>query len=325
MAIIDVFNGDADGICSLLQLRQEQGREQTQAHQLITGIKRDIQLLKQVAVQSGDQVTVLDISLDKNRHDLMRILDSGAEVFYSDHHFFGDLPEHRNLTTRIDTDPDICTSLLINDYLDQRAHLWAITGTFGDNLNKSACTLADKHQLSEAQNKQLQKLGILINYNGYGADIADLHYPPAELFKLLFPYATPFDFINDSHSIYPLLESGYHQDYSNAGNLSSEFATEQVALFILPDEIWARRMSGVFSNDLVNQHPHRAHAVLTRNKQGGYLVSVRAPLNNKTGADELCRQFASGGGRKAAAGINHLPDDQLDLFIEQFTRQFSDS
>ncbi|OYW81954.1 MAG: hypothetical protein B7Z22_14920, partial [Hyphomonas sp. 32-62-5] len=37
-----------------------------------------------------------------------------------------------------------------------------------------------------------------------------------------------------------------------------------------------------------------------------YVVSVRAPLSNKAGADILCSQFATGGGRKAAAGINHL-------------------
>ena len=45
-------------------------------------------------------------------------------------------------------------------------------------------------------------------------------------------------------------------------------------------------------------------------------MSVRAPLNNKTGADEICRQFPSGGGRKAAAGINALPEDQLVTFID---------
>ncbi len=51
MAKIDVFNGDADGICALLQLRQGQTKEPSR---LITGIKRDIQLLKQVTAQNGD-------------------------------------------------------------------------------------------------------------------------------------------------------------------------------------------------------------------------------------------------------------------------------
>jgi hypothetical protein len=31
------------------------------------------------------------------------------------------------------------------------------------------------------------------------------------------------------------------------------------------------------------------------------------------------------GGREVAAGINHLPADQLDTFIEAFHRQYQDS
>ncbi len=322
MTAIDVFNGDADGICALLQLRQDQPG---QNNQLITGIKRDIQLLKQVSVQDGDRVTVLDISLDKNRNDLQRLLDNGAQVFYSDHHFYGDLPEHPNLTTRINTDADICTSLLINQYLDNRHYLWAVTGAFGDNLNHSALTLATQHRLNSSQTEQLKQLGILINYNGYGADINDLHFHPADLFKQILPHNNPFDFINDSQSVFQQLKDGYDEDNKHVNDLSCEYQSDKVAVFILPDAPWARRMSGIFSNELVNRYPDRAHAVVTHNKQGGYLISVRAPLNNKTGADDLCRQFETGGGRKAAAGINHLPVEQLDNFIKQFSRQFTNN
>ena len=91
-------------------------------------------------------------------------------------------------------------------------------------------------------------------------------------------------------------------------------------MFILPDETWARRVSGVYSNDLANASPARAHAVLTERPDGTYLVSVRAPLENKQGADELCRQFPTGGGRAAAAGINALPGDQLHAFIDAHWR-----
>jgi hypothetical protein len=62
--------------------------------------------------------------------------------------------------------------------------------------------------------------------------------------------------------------------------------------------------------------------MLTEKAGGGYLVSVRAPLNNKTGADELCRQFDTGGGRKAAAGINHLVEDQYERFVDLFRQSF---
>jgi len=88
-------------------------------------------------------------------------------------------------------------------------------------------------------------------------------------------------------------------------------------VIILPDETWSRRISGVFGNQLANQHPGRAHAILSHHKDGGYVVSVRAPLNNKTGADELCKEFPAGGGRKGAAGINHLPVEQLSHFINR--------
>jgi hypothetical protein len=63
--------------------------------------------------------------------------------------------------------------------------------------------------------------------------------------------------------------------------------------------------------------------VLTRKPQGGYLVSVRAPLTNKTRADEICSQFETGGGRKGAAGINHLPETELDRFINVFFESYA--
>jgi hypothetical protein len=81
-------------------------------------------------------------------------------------------------------------------------------------------------------------------------------------------------------------------------------------------------VSGVFSNELANRQPNHAHAVLNVTPQGDYQVSVRAPLNNKTGADELCSAFATGGGRKGAAGINHLPLEQLSNFINAFAQHY---
>ena len=59
---IAVFNGDADGIFALVQLRLAKPDQA----KLVTGVKRDIQLLKQVAAQVNDTVTVLDISLQKS-------------------------------------------------------------------------------------------------------------------------------------------------------------------------------------------------------------------------------------------------------------------
>jgi hypothetical protein len=71
----------------------------------------------------------------------------------------------------------------------------------------------------------------------------------------------------------------------------------------------------VYSNLLANQNPQRAHAILTSTSEQAYQVSVRAALQHKQGADVFCSQFATGGGRAAAAGINHLPKEQLAAFI----------
>ena len=113
MAHIDIFNGDADGICALTQLRNAQPSQST----LITGVKRDIALVAKAKVTSGDRITALDISFDKNRDGVIEALEAGAEIFYVDHHFAGEVPEHDRLTTIIDTDANVCTSLLVNGYL----------------------------------------------------------------------------------------------------------------------------------------------------------------------------------------------------------------
>ncbi len=319
MANFDVFNGDADGICALTQLRLAEPRETT----LITGVKRDINLLKRIDAKSGDRITVLDISMDKNHTDLTRILAADVEVLYVDHHFPGAIPDSPYLTAIINEAPDVCTSLLVNQHLNNAYPAWAVVGAFGDNLNKSAQGLAKKFALGETVLNKLQNLGIYINYNGYGSNLDDLHFKPDELFRLVSSYADPLDFITDSCEYFEKLESGYHSDMSAAKMLRPEKVAENTAIFILPNQPWARRVSGVFSNDLTNHHPARAHAVLTEKGDGNYLVSVRAPLTNKKGAADLCRQFPTGGGREAAAGINDLPSDLLDNFVAAFESRYS--
>lgn len=315
---IDVFNGDADGICALIQLRLAQPIKS----QLVTGVKRDINLLDEVKVQQGDQVTVLDISFDKNRPSVERILDSGASVFYIDHHQASEISSHKNLQTIINTDSNTCTSLLVNDYLEGKYRAWAVTAAFGDNLFESAKQAAYPLSLSENQLEQLKSLGICLNYNSYGSSIADLHFAPDLLYHELQAYASPFDFMADNVEVYERLLAGYSDDMASAEHVEAEYKTDTVAVYILPDEIWSRRVSGVFSNNLANNNPDRAHAVVSFNSQDGYQISVRAPLKNKTGADELCSSFPSGGGRKAAAGINHLAIADLPGFISAFEEKY---
>lgn len=315
MTYIDCFNGDADGICALTQIRLQNPVES----ELITGVKRDINLVDRVSASSGDIVTVLDVSLDKNRTPLEQVLAQGAEVFYCDHHYAGEVPDHPKLTTLINTTPDVCTSLLINQKLKGRFLAWAVVGTFGDNLHRSATALAKPLELNDAQLEQLKNLGLYINYNGYGASLDDLYFDPAKLFTMTSAHATPQAFIAEDKQTFSTLEAGYHSDMTSAAQSKAVFENNSSKVFQLPNEAWARRVSGVFGNDLANQQPDIAHAVLTEKSDGSLLVSVRAPLNNKQGADKICRQFDTGGGRAAAAGINQLAANDLSRFIDVFS------
>lgn len=319
MNYIDVFNGDADGICALHQLRLANPVKST----LVTGVKRDINLLKKVKANADDSITVLDISLDKNREGLELCLNTGAHVLYFDHHYAGDIPKDKNLESHIDTDANMCTSLLVNKYLNSQYLAWAVTAAYGDNLFVAAEEAATPLNLSAEELEQLKLLGTCINYNGYGASLDDLIFTPKKLYQKIKPYSDPFDFIN-SESAYQVLVNGYHEDIANAEALKAEFENDSHSIVILENEKWAKRVSGVYANQLAQENPNRAHAMLTKNDNGGFLVSVRAPLKNKTGADELCRQFNSGGGRKAAAGINNLPLADYENFKSAFLSAFND-
>ncbi len=318
MADYDIFNGDADGICALLQLRLAEPRDAT----LVTGVKRDIDLVKQVSANAGDRLTILDISMDKNRDALNSALETGADVIYFDHHFPGEIPSASNLSANIDTDAETCTGLLVNKYLNGAHVRWAVTAAYGDNLHQSAQSAAASLNLSDTELSQLEELGTLLNYNGYGATVDDLFFAPDELFRKLLPYENPFDFIAGDEN-FTALKEGYTSDMANAKSIAASLSTDTCALFMFPKESWSRRVSGVYGNELARDFPDRAHALLSDIGDNHYQVSVRAPLNRRDGADELCRQFETGGGRKAAAGINHLPESELDRFKAAFQKQFA--
>lgn len=317
----DVFNGDADGICALLQLRLAEPKQST----LITGVKRDIKLVLQVA-NAGDatSMTALDISMEKNTEALIELLDENVEVFYCDHHRSGDIPQSNTLTALIDLDSEVCTSLLINNHLGEKYPLWALVGAFGDNLLAIAQEMANQHNIAPQDIEFLKELGTLINYNGYGSSLNDLYIAPAELFKALLKYESPLQLRDNKESPYYILKAGYVQDYAHIKALQPIVDNQVSRVYELPCEAWARRMSGVFSNNIANQEPSKAHAVLTLNaSQIDYTVSVRAPLENRVGADEICTQFATGGGRKAAAGINALPLDEKEKFTQTLNQFYS--
>jgi hypothetical protein len=93
-------------------------------------------------------------------------------------------------------------------------------------------------------------------------------------------------------------------------------------VYVLPDAAWARRVRGIFGNEIANAHPAQAHAVVTVREDGDYTVSVRAPCARPVGADALCREFG-GNGRAAAAGIERLPRDRLQEFVARLAEKCS--
>lgn len=319
MQYIDVFNGDADGICALHQLRLHQPQPEAR---LVTGVKRDITLLDNLISARGAKITVLDISLDRNRDSLDTILKHGNTVFYVDHHYAGEIPDSDTLKTSISPEPTVCTSLLINTLINSAFPSWAVVGAFGDNLDEAAHTLAGTIGLPTDSLEILKETGILLNYNGYGVTVDDLFFPPDELYRQVQPYRDPIIFATESSTI-QTLRQGYHHDMELARGLQPFHETSSGRIFELPAKPWARRVTGVYANTLAREQPTLAHALFTVNDDQSLRISVRAPLEKRTGAETLCRQFPTGGGRAAAAGINALPADQLDAFVQAFRRQFT--
>ncbi len=321
MTCIYAFNGDADGLCALQQLRLAGEPGEQKDAILVTGVKRDIALLDRVKGRAGDSCTVLDVSFDVNRAGVLALLADGASVLYFDHHFAGDVPQHPSLALHIDPSPTLCTSLIVDRYLAGRFRRWAAVGAFGDSLVDEGRATALAAGLDPAATDRLQQLGLAVNYNAYGESIADLHVPPVELAQEMLPFTDPLDFAATSPTFRRLAE-GFRDDMERARQLQPLRQTSGAIQFLLPDAPWARRASGTLANDLAKAHAGSAVAVVSHKTDGGYLVSVRVPRDSAVSAESFCRRFPTGGGRRTAAGINHLPSSELDSFVAAFEEQF---
>lgn len=317
MNLYYAFNGDADGLCALQQLRLVDPRRGF----LVTGVKRDIRLLKRVPAAAGDEVIALDISLDQNRDDLNRILAAGASVRYFDHHHAGEVPQHPRFEPHIREAADVCTSTLVDQHLGGRHRAWAIVAAFGDNLDGVGVAMATASGMDAPTVATLKQAGIRLNYNAYGSTLGDLCFDPADLAQQMLPFTDPLDFIHDSPA-YRQLGERYEDDMRRARALEPDLRVPGATMVVLPDEAWARRAIGVLANDLTQAQPESAVAILAPKTQGGFTVSVRVPARSPVMADEFCRGFATGNGRKLAAGINHLPATDVDRFAASFEAHF---
>lgn len=313
----DVFNGDADGLCALQQLRLARPRES----QLVTGLKREIALLERVDAGPGDTVTVLDISLARNRAPLLDLLARGVRIEYFDHHHAGDdpLPRHPALTLVIETAPTRCTSLIVHRHLGGPHAAWAVTGAFGDGMGASARALGHAAGLDDPHLATLRTLGEAINHNAYGESEADVLIAPAALHGLMRAHATPLDFLRCEPVAAALIERR-RQDLERADALAPRWRLAAGSVYELPDEAWARRVQGSLAYRCIEREPGRACAVLRAAGDDAFMVNVRAP-RQRPHADRLCRGF-SGGGRAGAAGIDRLPRARLAAFLAAFEQAF---
>lgn len=309
----DVCNGDADGLCAIVQWRLHQ----PQAARLVTGLKRDIELLQHVQAQPGDEVLVCDVSMRRNRPALLRLLAQGVHVRYFDHHEPGEAVDHPLLDAHVNTASDVCTSLLVNRYLAGLYSAWALVGVYGDNLTAAADALAVGTGLSVEDRQRLQRLGESINYNAYGDSVRDVHLAPERLYEILIRYRNPLDLVQNE-PIALELDALRQDDLARAAALKPYWQDARGRAYLLSDEPWCRRVVGVLANMLAASRPQCAHAILQPSSAGSLRVSVRAPLDSLGGAATLCRQFG-GDGRAGAAGIDHLPASDMDRFIAAFS------
>ena len=181
MPYFDVCNGDADGLCAVVQWRLAKPQSAT----LVTGLKRDIALLDRVVAKAGDQLLVCDISMRRNLSALLGLLACGAEVSYFDHHEAGTVPSHPRLHVHVAIATTTCTSLLVSEHLGHPYRHWALVGAYGDQLDSVADALAAAWGVPAHQQQQLRTLGQAINHNAYGDSDADVGMAPARLYDIL--------------------------------------------------------------------------------------------------------------------------------------------
>ena len=313
MRAFDVCNGDADGLCATLQWRLAAGTPAT----LVTGLKRDLALLERVDAAAGDEVNVFDLSMQRNRAALRRLLEAGVRVRYVDHHAAGEVPVHPRLEAHLDAASDVCTSLLVDRLLGGALRGWALVGAYGDNLAPVADRLAAAAGIGAAECARLRRLGEAINYNAYGDDERDVLIAPARLYALLARHRDPRELLAGP-SIADELDAHRRADLARGLAWPALRHGAHGSVRLLPDAPWSRRVLGVLANELANAEPGRAQAVLKPVGAGdASAVSVRAPLAAPCGAHELCDGFG-GGGRARAAGIEALPAAALERFLAAF-------
>ena len=278
------FNGDADGICSMIQWGLVHGIEGMR----VTGVKRDIELLERVHPMPGDEIVVMDISLARNHARATELCENGYKITWFDHHLAGD--PISGMEANIDVSSNVCTAKIVESYLQLESD-WAQVALHGDGLSE------------HSSKPEYKELGELLNYNGYGADLSDLHFHPEELLMHCLESNTPKHFM--STPAFMKLQRGFAEDMSNAESIENVDG-----IYLLPNEAWARRVVGVMAHR-INAQGHGPH-VIAIDKGDTLQVSMRG----ESGIGELCATFG-GGGRATAGGIDALPKGEIPALMNE--------
>ena len=278
------YNGDADGICSMVQWGLVYGIE---GHR-VTGVKRDIELLERVNPNPDDEIIVMDISLARNHARAVELSSQGFDITWFDHHLAGEPID--GITTNVDTSANVCTARIVEKFLGVESD-WAQVALHGDGLSV------------HSNKPEFKELGELLNYNGYGADLSDLHFHPDDLLLLCLQAKTPQNFMETQ--AFMTLKNGFESDLSNAKNIELNNG-----YYLLPNEAWARRVVGVMAHR-INESGDGPH-VIAIDKGETLQVSIRGI----EGIGELCKMFG-GGGRATAGGIDALPKSEITALMKE--------
>ena len=315
MVYYDFFNGDADGIISLHQYRMHH----PQNSEVFTGVKRDVKLLRHCVDIHSSKFTVFDISLLSNKDYVDKILSNGNTIRWFDHHEPGDIELGENFEIFVNADPNCCTNILVDKFLEGLYRPWTICGAYGDNLHEQAEKL--NPNFSSENMRKLKEIGETLNYNGYGNKESDLTVHPKDVYLDIKNYESPFQYRKKSE-VYNKIFTQMKSDESELSSSEIIHDSDIGKVILLPNSTASIRYSGIYSNQQTTNSPNKAFAILTLVGDDNYRISIRSPKNNPYGASKLALQFPTGGGREKAAGINELPINQLKNFIEKFEKVY---
>lgn len=305
----DVFNGDADGLCA----RQQMYLANPGQTVCISGCRRDYRLFDGIDAQSGDTLRAFDIPYRANQSTLQELLQRGVQVEYFDHHEVEQPLAHPLLSYYRNGVPETCTSLLVDRYLQGRFSPWAVAGAFGDNKTDCAQQLARSIGLDQRETLALRFLGECLNYNAYGGKSSDQSISSLTLSQVMESFSDPFDFMSQTE-VFSHIAQQRAEDMRLASARPSIVNSDELYVVILPDAAWARRIIGVFANQLIQVHFNRVCVAMVPNARNGLSVSLRVPESAEMNANQLARRYG-GDGRANAAGIDDLPVEEVVHFL----------